>query len=371
MNAAWATAAYTAACIASAFDSYMRDVQFSPDGSYFVIVATGGGAGSKNSDGTQTSCDSASRYETNGTGTDVRPTWIDYTGNDTFLSVAVTGTAVYVGGHERWVNNSTGSDSAKEGAVPRPGIVAFDPTNGMPLAWNPGRNPRGAGAYSLLATSDGLYVGSDQDYIGNHLYHHMKIAFFPLAGGETLASNASGSLPGTVYLLGMGTSPATRRWCPGTAPRTPSPPAPSTGSTGPTPAVPSRSTTRSTTATPTVTSTSGPSTARRFGPAVAIDPYDDPIWDNVATGSGQTYDGVKSNFYAEMPSLTSIFYTAGRVYYTLAGKTHMFWRWFEPDSGVMGADEFTTTDTLNWSHVTGAFLSGGTLYFADSTTKAT
>ncbi|HEY1484976.1 MAG TPA: hypothetical protein VGF84_02665, partial [Micromonosporaceae bacterium] len=73
----WATAAYSAECIASAYDTYMRDVQFSLDGSYFAVVATGGGAGSKNSDGTPTSCDSTARYETATTGSDVRPTWID------------------------------------------------------------------------------------------------------------------------------------------------------------------------------------------------------------------------------------------------------------------------------------------------------
>jgi hypothetical protein len=70
-----------------------------------------------------------------------------------------------------------------------------------------------------------------------------------------------------------------------------------------------------------------------------------------------------------MSSLTSMFYSNGRVYYTLSGKTQMFWRWFEPDSGVMGSDEFTLTDGHNWSHVAGAFLSGNTLYYADSTSK--
>ena len=107
-----------------------------------------------------------------------------------------------------------------------------------------------------------------------------------------------------------------------------------------------------------------------FGAAVAIDPYDDPVWENVDTGSGQTYRGLKSSFYGEMSSLTSMFYSAGRVYYTLSGKSGMFWRWFEPDSGVLGADEFTTTGGQNFSHVSGAFLSGSTLYFADSSSKS-
>jgi PKD repeat protein len=370
VDTSWATAAYTAACAASAFDTYVRDVQFSPDGSYFVVVGTGGGAGSRNSDGTQNSCDAAARYETSGTGSDVRPTWIDYTGNDTFLSVAVTGTVIYVGGHQRWVNNSTGSDSPQEGSVPRPGLVAFDPINGMPLAWNPGRNPRGAGAWSVLATSDGLYVGSDTDYIGNVHYLHRKIAFFPLAGGETLASNRAGALPGTVLLLGSGTSSSTARsvtWDGSSAPGTPN-----------TLTAVNWSTARGAFEINNEVyygSTDGNFYQRSFdgttfGPAVAIDPYDDPAWDTVDTGSGQTYRGLKSSFYNEMSSLTSMFYSAGRVYYTLSGSSQMHWRWFEPDSGVMGADEFTTTDGINWSHVSGAFLSGSTLYFADSATRS-
>ena len=44
---------------------------------------------------------------------------------------------------------------------PGPGISALDPRTGVPLAWNPGRNPRGVGAEALLATTTGLYVGMD------------------------------------------------------------------------------------------------------------------------------------------------------------------------------------------------------------------
>ena len=45
-------------------------------------------------------CDAASRFETN-TLAPYRPTWINYTGGDTFHSVAATGAAVYVQGHFR------------------------------------------------------------------------------------------------------------------------------------------------------------------------------------------------------------------------------------------------------------------------------
>jgi PKD repeat protein len=370
VDPSWKTLAYTAGCTAIAFDTYMRAVQFSADGSYFVIVTTGRGAMTLNSDGTPNNCDSAARFNTSDTGTNVAPTWIDYSGSDTFHSIAITGTAVYVGGHQRWMNDSLGNDHALEGSVPRPGIAALDPINGLPLAWNPGRNPRGQGTFALLATSDGLYVGSDTDYIGNRQYLHRKIAFFPLAGGETLASNSTNALPGSVYLLGDtggGAGASSVNWDGSSAPGTP------TAVSGI-----DWSTSRGAFQVNNQVyygSTDGNFYQRSFdgttfGPAVSIDPYDDPTWDNVQTGSGNTYQGAKSSFYSEMSSLTSMFYSNGRVYYTLSGNTHMFWRWFEPDDGVMGADEFTTTDGIDWSHVAGAFLSGSTLYFADSATKS-
>jgi PKD repeat protein len=197
----WKTLSYSAQCANNAFDSYIRDVQISPDNTYFVIVASG--ASGTNTDGTKGQCDSAARYELNGSGQNVRPTWVDWTGRDSLWSVAVTGTAVYAGGHQRWMNNANGADNAGAGAVPRPGLVAMDPQNGVPLAWNPGRQPRGAGAFALFASPDGLYVGSDTEWIGNFQWHRNRIAYFPLAGGYVPASKTIGTLPGTVYQAGQ------------------------------------------------------------------------------------------------------------------------------------------------------------------------
>jgi len=135
----WATTRFQQQC-AKVFDTYMRDVDISPDGSYFVVGTTGAyRAGSL--------CDAASRWETGATGSGQQPTWVDYTGGDTLYSVAITGTAVYVGGHQRWLNNSFAADRAGPGAVAREGIAALDPVNGLPLSWNPGRD-RGVGARS-------------------------------------------------------------------------------------------------------------------------------------------------------------------------------------------------------------------------------
>jgi PKD repeat protein len=358
----WRTARFTDDCIFNAYDSYIRDVDFSTDGAYFVVVATGGPA-------TGSLCDSATRWETNGSGTAVQPTWIDYTGGDTLLSVAITGTAVYVGGHQRWLNNSNGRDSAGAGSVPRPGVAALDPVNGVPFSWNPGRNPRGAGAYAVYATPTGLWVGSDTDWIGNFALKRGKMAFFPLDGGTAVGANSTGRLPGNVIIGSPTAAPTTAvsRAYDGTT-------------VASTSTLPSSGLDWSTTRGAVMVDGKvfyGSATDSNFywrtfdgsvfGPANLIDPYGDPAWSTVDTGSGQTYLGRKSGFYAEIPSVTSEFYSGGRLYYTLSGQTPMFYRYFTPQSGILGADRFQVAGTTNWSDTGGAFLDGTNLYLTSRT----
>ncbi len=176
----WETDFYGPAC-SSSFDTYMRDLDISPDGTYFVVSTTGAYGGSSSP------CDETSRWELNATGTGLTPTWTDYTGGDTTYAVAVTGSAVYTGGHFRWQNNA------------REGLAALDPVNGLPLNWNPTRD-RGVGVFDMLGTSTGLWVASDTNTVGGQTRD--KIAYFPLAGGAAIAPYATGSLPGHVFLGG-------------------------------------------------------------------------------------------------------------------------------------------------------------------------
>src|SRR4051812_19200133 len=189
----WSTNRYSPYCFNWAFDGYTRGISFSPDSSYFVVNATGGGVPG-------TLCDATSRFETASTGTNIQPTWVDETGGDTVWGVTVTDDAVYIGGHNRWNNNPLGVDQAKPGAVPRPGLAALDPTSGRPYTWNPGHNPLGKAVYALLATPTGLWMGYDNNYIGNFKYKRQKIVFFPYQGGYQLANTSVGQLPGTAYL---------------------------------------------------------------------------------------------------------------------------------------------------------------------------
>ncbi|MBV9950742.1 MAG: delta-60 repeat domain-containing protein [Acidimicrobiia bacterium] len=141
----------------SSLGMFSRGVDFSPDGSYFVIVTTGG------PHGTTGLCDAAARFETSNVSSSVEPTWINWTGGDSLYSVAITGATVYVGGHQRWLDNPLGSDSAGPGAVSRPGIGSIDPVSGRATSWNPTKD-RNHGTEKLYATAAGLWVGSDGTY---------------------------------------------------------------------------------------------------------------------------------------------------------------------------------------------------------------
>ena len=115
---------------------------------YFAIATSGGG-------NTGTLCDTAARFETAATGDDVQPTWAAYTGGDSLLSVEVTGTRD-LRRRPPALDEQRPTAATSPPPAPCPGRAsrALDPRTGVPLAWNPGRNPRGVGAEALLATAD-------------------------------------------------------------------------------------------------------------------------------------------------------------------------------------------------------------------------
>jgi hypothetical protein len=168
----WYTDAYQPECMPG-FDTYLRQVKFSPDGAYFVVAATG-----RASSPTKL-CDSAARFEATGGGKH-NPTWVQRTGGDSLYAVAVTGSAVYVGGHQRYLDNPYGNDvdGPGPGAVARVGIGAVDPATGKALDWNPGLK-RGVGVRDLEVIPGGLIVGSDTDRLGNEF--HGRLGMFPLS----------------------------------------------------------------------------------------------------------------------------------------------------------------------------------------------
>ena len=341
--APWRTTYYNSVC-ASVFDTYLRDLDISPDGRYVVFSTTGGYRG------TSTSCDTVARFEVGVSGTDVRPTWVDFTGGDTTYAVAVTGEAVYVGGHQRWMNNPFRGDAAGAGAVARSGIAALDPANGLPISWNPGRT-RGVGVFDMLATSAGLWVSSDTDRIGNNEFH-ARIAFFPVQGGTGLPDNNIGRLPGRAYLLGVGTTnDVVGRTFDGRV-------------AGAAQSFPN-----------------GGVAWQSIRGAVMID---GTLYNGQSDGNfvGRSYNGTTfgapfsvntadlivndAAWHSDVANITGMFFTSGRLYYTVAGQSNLYYRYFTPESRVVGAQRFTATGSLtglNFSTIRTMFLGGPHLYW--------
>jgi hypothetical protein len=364
----WRTRWYEPACYAARFDSYVRDVDYSPDGSYFVISSTGGHYGGA-------ICDAVARWDSSSSGQAVQPAWRSYSGGDTLFTVEATGPVVYTGGHPRWMNNTLGNSVAGPGSVPRPGLAALDARTGVPLAWNPGRNPRGVGAEALLATDRGLYVGMDTEWIGNRQYKRQRLAYFPLSGGAAIPAEQTGTLPANVYLGGRdvardgaGVNDLLTRYY--------------TGATvGATQTLPSGLVWARMRGAFLVDGTlfyGYPSAGgtyylykrtfdgTNFGPQVGIDPYNDPYWSTKTTtdSAGRTvyFRGKIPNFYGTaLEQVTGMFFQDGRLYYTRSGQSQLFYRYFSTDSGIVSPQEMSAGGT-GFNDVMGMFVDGNTVY---------
>ena len=187
----WYTNWFEADC-ANAFDSYMRDVDISEDGTFAVITTTGAYRAGQ-------ACDSDSRFEIDNSSPTNQPTWTNWTGGDTSYAVEIHAGVAYIGGHMRWANNPSAGDRAGQGAVPREGMMALDVETGLPFSWNPGR-PRGVGLFDYHVTAAGLWAGSDTDRFANEL--RQRLAFFPWSSGSLVPASQIGALPGQRHPAG-------------------------------------------------------------------------------------------------------------------------------------------------------------------------
>ncbi len=337
----WETDRFKPQCT-SRFDTYMRDVDFSPDGSYFILATTGAYMGGPNAG---VLCDTVSRWTANASGTALQPEWVDYTGGDTTFAVAATGTAVYVGGHQRWWNNPWAGDRQGAGAVSRPGIAALDPLNGVPFQWNPIRNPRGLGVQTLVANAQGVWVGSDTDDIGAE--YHAKIALMPLSGGSPVPPAPASVLPNDLYTLNSGTS-LTYRSFTGT----------SLGAS-------------SALSTPTIDWSNARGSFITNG-KLYTGWSDGHLYSRTFDGTsfGPAVDinlnGLTASYWP-LSTVTGMFFTNGRIYYTVSGNTRLFYRYFTPESDIVGGQSFVASgagDGLDWNGVSGMALASGRIYFA-------
>ena len=346
----WSTELFTRSC-SVLFETYMTDVEYSPDGSFFVVSTAGAWGGTPSTTG-DSGCDVVARFESSSTAAANRATWTAYTGGDTTWTIEVTDNVIYAGGHQRWQNNPLGNNVADQGAVSREGIAALNPINGMAYSWNPTR-ARGVGVQDLLATSDGLYVGSDTTLIGktDGNKYHARIAFLPLAGGKQLPVIRPNSLPGNLYFVGAGKAQLVRRAHTGTA----------------------------------LTSSANAPNGLGWGTSVGAFMVNGILYKAHKSGTvtKATFDGTtygtatpvntadklayQTDWHNDVKTITSLFYAGGNIYYTKSGTNALYRRGFETESDVVGQNRFsTTTSGINWSAVRGAFVANGSLYYADT-----
>jgi hypothetical protein len=144
---------------------YIRAGAWSADDSTVYLAATGFQPWNWQSNNPRIGlCDSVSAF--NAAPTEVTHEWVNYTGCDSLYSVTADTSAVYIGGHERWADNTNGCNHQGPGALPAPGMGGFDPSTGALITNSSGTaglysRSRGRGADDLLGTSAGLWVASD------------------------------------------------------------------------------------------------------------------------------------------------------------------------------------------------------------------
>ena len=68
---------------------------------------------------------------------------------------------VYVGGHQKWMNAIQSGADEQAGQVPRPGLAALDPQNGIPLTWNPGLGDQISFYYAPIMSGAPTLIGTD------------------------------------------------------------------------------------------------------------------------------------------------------------------------------------------------------------------
>ena len=194
----------------------IRDVEISPDSSYFITVGQGADNGFQ--------CDSVVRWEM--IGRPVRPTWVSRA-FDSLFAVAVANDAIYIGGHHRYQvhpnapspypglvfangesppdrfeiyhadpnNTSAGGLAFREDLID-PGYVypvgqigAINPNTGFGIPrWRPSSNAQ-VGILDLTLTDRGLLLGQDNDRV-NDIETGRSAFFDDLPGSGVIACSA-------------------------------------------------------------------------------------------------------------------------------------------------------------------------------------
>lgn len=179
----WTSTEFNQHCIAKESD-YVRAAAWSPDDSTVYVADTGDHLINWQQGTFPLSglCDAAAAFPA--TQHAVRHTWVEYTGCDSYYSVAADDGAVYVAGHQRWADNPDGCNHAGPGAIADYGLQGLHPSNGTveTSGGTPVYTMARANAEDMMITRAGLWIASStrfgSDSCGG-VSGHAGICFLP------------------------------------------------------------------------------------------------------------------------------------------------------------------------------------------------
>jgi hypothetical protein len=168
---------------------YIRSAAWGPGDSTVYIADTGFGPLNGSSTAPRTGlCDAVASFPaTMGPVTD---NWIEYSGCDSYYSVAADSSAVYAAGHPRWADNPDGCNTAGTGAVADQGLQGLNPANGNVYVRTSGKpvySMSRANASNMLLTGSsghggGLWISSSNRFGSQTcglMPSHSGICFLP------------------------------------------------------------------------------------------------------------------------------------------------------------------------------------------------
>ena len=209
------------------------------------------------------------------------------------------------------------------------------------MAWPTRGTPAeiaGAGVFAIVATTTGIYIGHDTDVVGGE--YHPRVAFFPLSGGLTPTPIVEPKLPTTLYSVRPDGELLTRTY---------------NGSAF----------------------GAAQSAGTGWGHVRGTFTVNHSLYTGLDDGrilkrnfSGTTFTpAIDIHSWIGFANSTGMFFSGGRLYYTLAGDKHLYFRKFEPQDGLVGSQLFAVSgngDGLDWSTTRGMAVVGGKVYVADS-----
>src|SRR5690606_14218109 len=97
--------------------------------------------------------------------------------------------------------------------------------------------------------------------------------------------------------------------------------------------------------------------------------FNGTTWGSAVPVNAQDELVVLQNWRNDISSMTGMFFDHGRIYFTTAGSNQLFYRYFNPESRVVGAARYVASGSVagvDYAGVRGMFLADETLYWRTS-----